>query len=131
VTATIAPGTVARDRIAQLCTSVGIANVYRSPVNAIAPPCAVLMPGSPYVTPELSRWCGYVVRVDVLLVVGAIDDRHALDKLDALDWKLREAAAGALCRAGELSAGVAVRVGGIDYLAAALALETETERGTL
>lgn len=109
--------TDAREHVAALLTAAGVpAQPY--PPATLTPPCAVLLPGSPYLTP--AQLGGVTVGLEVRLVVTAAGP----DAPAALD-ALTEAAARALAAAGVPTGPVPAPVADADAGYLSLTIPTE------
>jgi hypothetical protein len=73
-----------RDYLATALAGVGVP-VYPRPVGAVPPPCVLLVPREPYVSPS-TAWGSRSVGLDVRLVVGDSPDATAVldDLIDAV-----------------------------------------------
>lgn len=126
--------TAIREEVAERLTAAGIkARVYIG--EAITPPCAVVVPGQPYVDARPNRgdqtFGGMVlVNVDVLILGGVESAKHVAATVDDLTEKAWAALAPHFDIRHVTRPGTLPPIKGTKYVGAALRLEQFTQEPT-
>lgn len=116
------------DYVAALATEMvnagEVVPIYDRPLSPVpSVPCVMLTPGAPYLEAAGPRT--YVVRLEAILWVGALDSETVMGHLDLLLPIVRYAAPEAELRYLETRVGVQ-NSAGVDYVTARSILEGET-----
>lgn len=94
--------------------------------DSVAPPCALIGWADPWVKPL--TWCTYTTALEIICVAQRLEPGGKLETLEQMVSTILPALRKTPFAVMDVTAPYPIQIGGVDYLAASVNLEYETEK---